>query len=139
MRRDLQSPGSSHSGSDLSDIPLLSHHDHSRRPHSPHHDRAHVRDRDRGMKHRTLGMGRISTRWWFRFSVLLNILGALWLTHSHSEVLQNAQKSVMASWAEEPAPQPLETETQVEKWTPGMEGGQCSLCAVNPALCEELG
>lgn len=126
MRRDLQSPSSSHSGSDLSDLPLLSGDDHARRPHSPH--------RDSAMKRRTLG--RFSTRSWFRFSVLLNVLAVLWLTHSHSEVLQNAQKSVMASWTLVPAPKEA---AEVEKWTPGQEGGQCSLCAVNPALCEELG
>lgn len=72
-------------------------------------------------------------RWWLRLSVLLNVLAVVYLVHSHYRA-----NTPYASGGD----MVLGEEHEVyaaEEYVEGMQGGQCSLCAVNPALCEELG
>jgi hypothetical protein len=81
------------------------------------------------------GSSRFRLRWWLRVSVLLNVAAAVFFVHQHlspPEAELIADISFTATEVEVPVTVPA-------PYIPGMEGGECSLCAVNPALCEELG
>lgn len=114
--------GSSSPGSERPLLPALEHSDH---------------DLDsRGRRSPPPGWrspSRFRPRWWFRLSVLLNVVAAVYVAHTFF----SARSEDVADVAIEASEKPVGVVNAA--FTPGIEGGQCSLCAVNPALCEELG
>ncbi|BEJ03916.1 hypothetical protein CcaverHIS641_0110910 [Cutaneotrichosporon cavernicola] len=77
---------------------------------------------------------RLRRRWWLRLSVLVNFIATVIVAHNYlvgSDVA--LVKAVLLPIT------PLDPLPPAPAYIPGMEGGECSLCAVNPALCEELG
>lgn len=87
------------------------------------------------------GLGsRLRLRWWLRVSVLLNVAAAVFFVHQALGPLEVALVADLAITATEFAPVSAVAPASVAaRYIPGMEGGECSLCAVNPELCKELG
>lgn len=88
---------------------------------------------------------RFRLRWWLRISLFLNVAAALYFAHTYfapldDESLEDAFTALDRDLDLAAAPVPdAQMPVAAPRYVPGMEGGECSLCAVNPALCEELG